>query len=156
MSALPSSFMMIDDDTLKQLLRINDGLIQLCKLLNENRDMETSSRLTARRRPDPHSDRSWQEQITVMQPHKGYFISANAMSVHPFSPDCYVGGSVLVPGRGSSIVEVTRFQLQRFTVSMKERTGGMVRTGDCADRGGRMLRSMKSRSDKISATNTRS
>jgi hypothetical protein len=28
--------------------------------------------------------------------------------------------SVLVPGRGSSIVEVTRFQLQRFTVSIKE------------------------------------
>jgi hypothetical protein len=28
--------------------------------------------------------------------------------------------SVLVPGRGSSIVEVTRFQLERFTVSIKE------------------------------------
>jgi hypothetical protein len=26
----------------------------------------------------------------------------------------------LVPGRSSSIVEITRFQLQRFTVSMKE------------------------------------
>ena len=37
--------MMIDDDTLKQLLRINDALFQLCKLLNEKRDMETSSRL---------------------------------------------------------------------------------------------------------------
>ena len=37
--------MMIDDDTLKQLLRINDGLFQLCKSLNEKRDMETSSRL---------------------------------------------------------------------------------------------------------------
>jgi hypothetical protein len=36
---------MIDDDTLKQLLRINDELLQLCKLLNEKRDMETSSRL---------------------------------------------------------------------------------------------------------------
>ena len=55
-----------------------------------------------------------------MQPYKGYFITANLMSVHPFSPDWYVGGSVLVPGRGSSIVEVTRFQFQRFTVSMKE------------------------------------
>jgi hypothetical protein len=42
------------------------------------------------------------------------------MPVHPFNPDWYVGGSILVPGRGSSIVEVTRFQLQRFTVSMKE------------------------------------
>jgi hypothetical protein len=32
--------MMIDDDTLKQLLRINDELLQLCKWLNEKRDME--------------------------------------------------------------------------------------------------------------------
>jgi hypothetical protein len=37
--------MEIDDDTLKQLLRINDELLQLCKWLNEKRDMETSSRL---------------------------------------------------------------------------------------------------------------
>jgi hypothetical protein len=37
--------MMIDDDTLNQLLRINDELMQLCKWLNEKRDMETSSRL---------------------------------------------------------------------------------------------------------------
>jgi hypothetical protein len=29
----------------KQLLRINDELLQLCKWLNEKRDMETSSRL---------------------------------------------------------------------------------------------------------------
>jgi hypothetical protein len=39
--------MMIDDDTLKQLLRINDEVMQLCKWLNEKRDMETSSRLIA-------------------------------------------------------------------------------------------------------------
>ena len=38
-------FMMIDDDTLKQLLRISDELMQLCKWLNEKRDMATSSRL---------------------------------------------------------------------------------------------------------------
>jgi hypothetical protein len=31
---------MTDDDTLKQLLRINDELMQLCKWLNEKRDME--------------------------------------------------------------------------------------------------------------------
>ncbi len=37
--------MMIDDDTLKELLRINDELMQLCKWLNERRDMATSSRL---------------------------------------------------------------------------------------------------------------
>jgi hypothetical protein len=40
--------MMIGDDTLKQLLRINDELMQLCKWLNEKRDMETSSRLIPR------------------------------------------------------------------------------------------------------------
>jgi hypothetical protein len=37
--------MTIDEDTFKQLLRINDELMQLCKFLNEKRDMETSSRL---------------------------------------------------------------------------------------------------------------
>ena len=56
----------------------------------------------------------------VMQPYKGYFIDGSAMPVHPFSPDWYVGGSVLVPGSYSSIVEITRFQLGRFTVSIKE------------------------------------
>ena len=37
--------MMIDDDTLKHLLRINDGLFQLCKQLTDKREIETSSRL---------------------------------------------------------------------------------------------------------------
>ena len=37
--------MMIDDNTLKQLLRINDALFQLCKRLTDKRDIETSSRL---------------------------------------------------------------------------------------------------------------
>jgi hypothetical protein len=37
--------MTIDEDTLKQLLRINDELLELCKWLNERRDMEASSRL---------------------------------------------------------------------------------------------------------------
>jgi hypothetical protein len=55
-----------------------------------------------------------------MQPYRGYFIEGNALLVHPFSPDWYVGGSVLVPGHSSSIVEITRFQIQRFTVSVKE------------------------------------
>jgi hypothetical protein len=35
---------MIDDDTLKQLLRIDDELM-LCKWLNERRDIKISSRL---------------------------------------------------------------------------------------------------------------
>ena len=37
--------MIIDDVTLKQLLRINDELFRVCKWLNERRDMETLSRL---------------------------------------------------------------------------------------------------------------
>ena len=37
--------MMIDDDTLKHLLRINDELFQACKWLNEKRDTEISSPL---------------------------------------------------------------------------------------------------------------
>ncbi len=58
--------MTIDDDTLKQLLRIDDELMQLCKLLNEKRDMEISSRLnTLSGRPDPHSNRSGQEQTPL-------------------------------------------------------------------------------------------
>jgi hypothetical protein len=55
-----------------------------------------------------------------MQTYKGYFINGDAMMVHPYSPDWYVCGSVFVPGRGSSIVGVTWFQIQRFTVSIKE------------------------------------
>lgn len=55
-----------------------------------------------------------------MQPYKGYFIEGSALMVHPFSPDWYIGGSVLVSGRSGSIIGVTRFQLQRFAVSMKE------------------------------------
>jgi hypothetical protein len=55
-----------------------------------------------------------------MQPYKGYFIEGSALLVHPFSPDWYVGDSVLVQGRSTSIVEVGRFRLHRFTVSMKE------------------------------------
>ena len=33
------------DDTLNRLLRINDGLFQLCKQLTDKREIETSSRL---------------------------------------------------------------------------------------------------------------
>jgi hypothetical protein len=55
-----------------------------------------------------------------MQPYRGYFIDGSALMVRPVSPDWYVGGIVLVPGRSSSIVEITCFQLQRFTVNIKE------------------------------------
>lgn len=39
---------------------------------------------------------------------------------HPFSPEWYVGGSVLVSGLYSSIVGLARFQLQQFTLGIKE------------------------------------
>ena len=116
--------MMIDDDTLKQLLRIDDELMQLCKWLNEKRDMETSSRLIQLVDDLTHilieGARTNYSDPMTMQPYKGYFINGSALLVHPFSPDWYVGGSVLMPGRSSSIVEISRFQLQPFTVSMKE------------------------------------
>jgi hypothetical protein len=61
-AALRELFMMIHDDTLKQLLRIDDELMQLCKFLNEKRDMETSSRLIPLVDDLTHnSDRSGQE-----------------------------------------------------------------------------------------------
>ena len=63
----------------------------------------------------------------MMQPYKGYFINGSALMVHPFSPDWYVGGSVLVPGRSSSIVEIG---LSASAVHREhQRTGGMVRAG---------------------------
>ena len=36
---------MMENDTLSQLLRINDDLFQICKSLNEKREIEISSRL---------------------------------------------------------------------------------------------------------------
>jgi hypothetical protein len=36
---------MIDDDTLRQLWRIDDELLQLCKSLNTQHDIKISSRL---------------------------------------------------------------------------------------------------------------
>ena len=60
--------MKIDDNTLKQLLRINDELLQLCKFLErKTRNGNFIPPYTTRRRSDSHSDRSWQEQITLMQ-----------------------------------------------------------------------------------------
>jgi len=56
----------------------------------------------------------------TMQPYKGYFIDGTALLVHPVSSHWYVSGSVLMQGRSTSLVEIGRFQLQQFTVSMKE------------------------------------
>jgi hypothetical protein len=61
------SNMMIDDYTLKQLLRIDDELMQLCKWLNERHDLATSSKLIplVDERSHPHSGRSRQEQAAL-------------------------------------------------------------------------------------------
>jgi hypothetical protein len=40
--------------------------------------------------------------------------------VHPFSRDWYIGGDVCVSGHSGSVVEIGRFQLQQFTVSINE------------------------------------
>src|SRR5215813_4144492 len=103
-------------------MRNNDELAKVAK--RKARHVNFISPYTCRGRSYPHSDRSRQEQITVMQPYKGYFITGSAMPVHPFSPDWYVGGSVYVSGRSTSIVEITRFQIQRFTVGIKELRNG--------------------------------
>ena len=71
------------------------------------------------------------------------------MPVHPYSPDWYVGGSVFVPGRGSSIVEVTRISVSAVH-RRHERTGGMVRARGCATRGGRMPAPARELNGKIS------
>jgi hypothetical protein len=55
-----------------------------------------------------------------MQPYKGYFIDGSALMVHPVSPDYFVGGRVLMSGHSGSVIGITRFQLQRFTVDIKE------------------------------------
>ena len=43
---MTSRFILIDDDTLKDLVRIDDDLLQLCKWLNEKRDTVITSRLS--------------------------------------------------------------------------------------------------------------
>lgn len=55
-----------------------------------------------------------------MESYKGYLIDGVAVSVHPCSPDWFIGGSVLKPGSFTSIIEVTRFQFLEFTVDIKE------------------------------------
>jgi len=55
----------------------------------------------------------------MLEQYKGYLIGGDSLMVHPFRRDWYVGGSVYVYGAGTSIVGVTRFQLQQFTVDIK-------------------------------------
>jgi hypothetical protein len=55
----------------------------------------------------------------VMEPYK-VFYQWQWADDSPFRPDWYVCGSVYVSGAGTSIAGVTRFQVQRFTVDIKE------------------------------------
>jgi hypothetical protein len=114
--------MMIDDDALKQLLRINDELFAAMQVSERKaRHGDFIPAYTAGGRPNAYSNRSGQEQIALMmEPYKGYFIDGSALIVHPFSPDWYVGGNVYVSGHSGSIVGIARFQIQQFTVSIKE------------------------------------
>ena len=79
--------------------------------------------------PLPLSGRSWQEPALQRILHFGQCAAGSFVS-----PGMIVGGSVL-PGGGSSIVEITRFQFQQFTVSIKELAEWFGSEG-CADRGG--------------------
>ena len=55
-----------------------------------------------------------------MKPYKEYFVDGSAMMIHPFNPLWYPGGTVLKPGRSGSVIEVTRFEMPSFTMSMEE------------------------------------
>ena len=55
-----------------------------------------------------------------MHPYKGYFIYGTARMIHPFNPLSYPAGDVSKPGRFGSIIEVLRWELPSFTVSMRE------------------------------------
>jgi hypothetical protein len=89
--------------------------------------------------------------MMMMQTYKGYFIDGSALMVHPFSPDWYVGGSVLVSGHFGSIVGITRFQLQEFTVTMKE-LAEWFGLEIARNRGGRMSGSATELNGQVSPT----
>jgi hypothetical protein len=55
-----------------------------------------------------------------MQPYEGWFIDGTAKMIHPFNPLWYPAGDVSKPGRLGSIIEVTRFGMPSFPVSMRE------------------------------------
>ena len=50
----------------------------------------------------------------VLEPYKGFYIDGTAGLIHPFSRETYPAGSIYRQGRGTSIVEVTRFGLPSF------------------------------------------
>ena len=70
-----------------------------------------------------HQDQSIQCFEDVHSPEcesRDFLISGAAKMVHPFSPESFPAGAVCKQGRGSSIVEVTRFELPSFTIEIQE------------------------------------
>ena len=51
-----------------------------------------------------------------MEKYKGYLISGTAQMIHPFNPDSYPSGTVCRQGQATSLVEVARFELPKFTM----------------------------------------
>jgi hypothetical protein len=49
----------------------------------------------------------------MLQQYKDFYISGKAGLVYAFNPESYVAGAIYRQGRGSSIEEVTRFELHR-------------------------------------------
>lgn len=56
----------------------------------------------------------------MMQQYKGYWISGTAKITDATSWVWYVAGDVCRRGRGTSIVEATRFELPSFSVEDKD------------------------------------
>ena len=55
-----------------------------------------------------------------MQPYKEYFIYGTARRIHPFNPLSYPAGDVSKTGRFGSIIEVLRWELPSFTMTIRE------------------------------------
>ena len=58
--------------------------------------------------------------VTMMQLHKGYWLSGSAVPGPPYTTYWEILGTILKPHRGGSVVEVARLRLPKFTVEIKE------------------------------------
>jgi hypothetical protein len=56
----------------------------------------------------------------MLQDYKGFLIDGSAKMIHPFYPESYPTGVVCKHGRGSSIVQVGCFKLQKFKIIDKD------------------------------------
>ena len=58
--------------------------------------------------------------VTMMQLHKGYWISGSAVPGPPYTTYWEILGTILKTHRGGSVIEVARLRLPKFTVEIKE------------------------------------